>query len=530
MMINLIRAEFVKNYSIKKILIIFLVLIVSSFGLIQIENIFGKKVIYTSDTYNDITYRKALDKANDAKTKDRNVFNEDIVEIILATKDNYKKVSRLTKDNYENMWQKQAINFYIKEVSRKFALERLKNCNHSEIDDYIVSYENPGISDFYHIVKEEYMDCLHNYKDGDYNKKLVSVKTRLTLFEEMLAENKYYLYVEYLKDNLKLSNEKGADRFLEYCDYIINNKIEDENDFRAVNAYQYVTMRDAKMELRNRQGGEFEKKLNKKILDIYDDYEKIIEYSYKKEIKHDLKFLTDEFINSGTYNNTKNYMNRGLCFGFIILLILIITESGIVAKEHETGTIKLLVTKPIKREKILVSKFIYLVLNLYLLWVLASIILFIICGLKYGFSDIFVSKLVVLNSQVLEINYLVWYFFSMIICSIPVVCFISLIFFLSTVSRSTVITASISSILSILSMLFWIFVGTFNLEFLSGLGYLPLPYLNYYSVLENNYLYLRATNYINVSKLYGLIISVVFIIILVEASAKFYKEIDITNK
>ena len=270
--------------------------------------------------------------------------------------------------------------------------------------------------------------------------------------------------------------------------------------------------------------------MNSNLKNIYKNQEKIIKYAYEKEIKHDLKIPGDYLAYDGQYLNTKNYTNKGLSLGFIICFILIFSCSGIVSREHDKGTVKLLLTVPMKREKILISKFIYLIINMFLLWIIGSIFIFIISGINYGFDDLFVNELVLIGGKVHEINYFIWYFGKLLLHSIPVICFLSFMYFLSATFKNTVVTSSVCSVLTLLSILIWVILDNLKIKVLYFIAYLPISYLDYNIIRENNIFYINSISNTNLTSIYGIIISVICTIIFLFISVSYYKKIDIVNK
>lgn len=70
---------------------------------------------------------------------------------------------------------------------------------------------------------------------------------------------------------------------------------------------------------------------------------------------------------------------------FLPLLILVIA-ADLVSSEHQQGTIKLLVTKPVPRSKVLISKFIALLLYVSLTVAVTILLAYLISGLVFGYS------------------------------------------------------------------------------------------------------------------------------------------------
>lgn len=81
-------------------------------------------------------------------------------------------------------------------------------------------------------------------------------------------------------------------------------------------------------------------------------------------------------------------MNNALFLSSVIGLFLIVFASGILTKEFEWGTIKLLLTRPPTRTKIFLSKLLTLVLTAVGLYVLLLVVSFITSLFMYGFSNL----------------------------------------------------------------------------------------------------------------------------------------------
>ena len=194
-----------------------------------------------------------------------------------------------------------------------------------------------------------------------------------------------------------------------------------------------------------------------------------------------------------------------------------------------------IIEKPVTIEegdsfKILLSKYLYLIVNMYLLWIIGIIFIFIISGIKYGFSDLFVNQLILINNNVSEINYFIWYVFKLFIHSIPVICFLSFMFFLSTTFKNTVFTSSICSIFILLSLLIWVILDNLKIKVLYYISYTPLAYLDFNIIREHNRFYLNTISNTNLNSIYGIIISIICTIIFLLISINYYKKIDIVNK
>lgn len=69
---------------------------------------------------------------------------------------------------------------------------------------------------------------------------------------------------------------------------------------------------------------------------------------------------------------------------FLPLMVMIIA-SDLVSSEHSLGSIKLLLTRPVKRSKVLLSKYITLILAISLIVAMAGLLSYVISGIVFGY-------------------------------------------------------------------------------------------------------------------------------------------------
>ena len=535
-MINLIKCEFIKNYSIKKIIFIIIFLVISLLLLIKKEEVYNYGItVSVSNMYSKINFNSSYRNAKVKYSDNNNFINEDILNIFNDLEDTYNHIDKNINMN-KDIWQKNAIDILIGKLSRKYAIKRINCTDSNDILKYTSNYETiySSDSDLYRYIKNNYMEFLSEDSGSVSLITLNNLDDEINELENALKSNKYYMYVDYnYKNSFKYTSIRGVkidNKYSESVKYIIDNKIEDEDDFRAINAYNYYSFVYVKNFINFSDNDRYkpQDKYNENIRRILKDEERIVDYSFKNEVKNDLEYVIR--YNFKKYVNSKNYMNRGLSLGFFVLIILIISNSGIISREHDRGTIKLLLTKPIKRDKILLSKFLYLILDMYFIWIIGLIILFFICGIKFGFYDLFTPKIIILFGKVTSINYLLWYIVSLIICSIPIIFMLSFMFMLSSTIKSGALTSTITSIISVFSFLYFILFELFNLDILKYYCYLPFSYINYNIIIENSDSYIKGISYTNLSNYYGIIICIIFTIINLVFSINYYKKIDIINK
>jgi len=164
----------------------------------------------------------------------------------------------------------------------------------------------------------------------------------------------------------------------------------------------------------------------------------------------------------------------------LVSLLSIIISAGIVAGEFATGTIKLLLIRPLKRWKILLSKYIT-VLNFTFggLLILFSAS-FLVGGIFYGFSGANQPYLSYINGNVTEVNMLGHIFTTYSYSCVNLLMMVTFAFMISTVFRSNALAVGMSIFLlftggvlvSLLSKYSWVkyvlFANTDLTQYASG--------------------------------------------------------------
>ncbi|MCJ8014286.1 ABC transporter permease [Paenibacillus sp. KQZ6P-2] len=108
---------------------------------------------------------------------------------------------------------------------------------------------------------------------------------------------------------------------------------------------------------------------------------------YRKVLVQQLQYYLDHDINPNEPNGvtfTREFMANSITL-FIPLLIMAIA-SDIVSGERTTGTIKMLLTRPVKRWKVLLSKLVALYMFTSLTVVAAFVITYVISGAFFGYQ------------------------------------------------------------------------------------------------------------------------------------------------
>ena len=253
----------------------------------------------------------------------------------------------------------------------------------------------------------------------------------------------------------------------------------------------------------------------------------IILYSSKHDIPHDISYTEWRGPNRHyTYTTSKHLTNKVFHLSLVVIILVAITSSGIISGEHNKGTIKNLISSPVKRWKILLSKFIYLILHMYIIWLIGLIIMYFYAGFRLGFNDLLLPKLVYTGGSVVEVNYFLYLLMQMFVSSIPVIACLSILLFLSAITLNTAVTASITSILGIMPPILFYICSNFGIK---SLTYLPVMYFDSGLIYDAGEWYIRIIDQFDFSLGKGIIISLITIVVLYVMTNIVYIKRDIKN-
>lgn len=522
--INLVRSEFIKNYSIKRFIVIILLMIICSVGFVKItEDEFSSGERYNGLAMQINSFERSNEYYKSLKENFENKYelysNEKYLEY-------WKDIANMGVTSPHD-WKVNAVfNELVPVIMENYLIDIIKS--ETKDKELIEIYESEE-EDLSLESEKELNHLFNNYSLEElgeiYNKNLSIIEDYESLFEK----DKYYLYLEYQVENKIIEDN-------EFVEILIVKKVDSNLGYLGLNYYQYNSLeqnlnRDLLTEKEfnestYKQYASYDAYLtyNKKIKNDATKYREILLYSTEHEIKHDIIYNYNDNVNSLTYMNSKLSVNQMFHFSTLIILIIAISNSGIVSKEHNKGTIKNIITAPVKRWKILLSKFIYLILDMYLMWFLALIILSIFAGIENGFYDLFTPKLIYVNGSVVEVNYYLYLLKDLFFASIPIICFLSILFFLSTVSLNTSLTVGVMSGLAILSPALWMARAIGNFKYVV---YMPILYFDSGFILNNSEFFVESLAKISYSFTTGILVSLIFIILLYAISDIIYIKRDI---
>lgn len=220
-------------------------------------------------------------------------------------------------------------------------------------------------------------------------------------------------------------------------------------------------------------------------------YIEMLKYRLDNNIKYGYDYINqaiNNYVNSNSINeeqvnkyilDTKNDINkvndlRGILINFfneyemLIIIILLIICGGILIEEYNNGTIKQLLILPCNRSKILLSKYIAIILMLIFLFLLVFLLQIVIGLIFFGLQNLKVP--VVIYKDTIQIYSLHKYILMILFGKIPIILLLPLIIvFLNIIMRNTTFVVLISFVLYISSKILSLYSNIESMRFLKFL-------------------------------------------------------------
>ncbi len=533
--INLVKSEFIKNYNVKRWLIITIVLIIASLFLIRYtDNLLEEKATY-DDTGLEISIESFENALNNLQKKEEKTLDDEYEMFFSRNYIDYMNILLNKKINHQNDWKFAFIDEQVlPTLSENFLIEKIVNEQRYEEVLEFCDYKDENSSVYGIKICQNILSA-----DIDNGRNLTKLEElyknnlqTITDYQQLLEEDKYYLYLQYQVDHGKIEKD-------EFVQILLDKKVETNTDFLGLNYLQYQRLEEnAEIEIMDEEeynqtpSGDYASyqeyvTYNTKLKNDAIKNREILLYSTEHEIEHDISYnLLDGVTEGIRYMNTKIKVNQVFHLSVVVMIIVAITNSGIISREHSKGTIKNIITTPVQRWKILLSKFIYLLLDTYLIWLLGLVIISLLAGIQYGFNDLLDPKLVYVGGQVKEVNYYLYILKDIFLASIPIICFLSVLFFLSAVTLNTSLTVGIISSLSVVSFFLWIMMITNSFP---NIVYTPFWYLDCGYILSNAEIYVDSLRNVSYNLGTGIISSLIISIILYILTNIVYIKRDIKN-
>ena len=166
------------------------------------------------------------------------------------------------------------------------------------------------------------------------------------------------------------------------------------------------------------------------------------EYKLKNNIEYDIS-EHNNWMDTSEFDFWSVFCTTIVMISFIGLIVIVI-GGGIVSSEFSGGTIKFLLINPVKRWKILVSKYFTTITFGYLLMIAAFILSAVTTLTVFGADNLSASYISAADGVVKEIPGFVYMIKNYLLSSVEIVVMATLAFAISSVARSSALAIGIS--------------------------------------------------------------------------------------
>lgn len=270
--------------------------------------------------------------------------------------------------------------------------------------------------------------------DENYKARYVFGENERNELKKLVEKNDWKAYCEGIIAQKKALGD-DEEMYWEY-QYRIDNNIPLPDSYEESNSWQNRMISNvayAKEMIAN--GNEYDEETR------FDQIEKVGLYQLDNNIELNVKDYVDG--NFDTYNCWA-VLGQSSSLIMIIGLFVMVIAGSIVANEYSQGTIKFLLINPVKRWKILISKYITCILTGYAFIVMFYVLTVISSGIVFGFSPMNAQHIEYVSGKVVATSGL-WYIFKVYMTqSISVLVMSTLAFAISSLVRSSSLAIGIS--------------------------------------------------------------------------------------
>ena len=427
----------------------------------------------------------------------------------------------------------------------------------TEVNNYIDSYDpdvdsldeyayNLALLDVYNLSSDytydswQYDAFMTYYlnTDTDYYIELHSDNPDEELLDE-LSLSLFNMMQAIYTDNWKYFAE-GEKRELEatiesYANALEGNNLSD-NDIREYNKMRWIAREeleliDYRLEQDLAPGDDY---LNEAITNISNNLYDMASYLYDEDIDvkyydsvrkthYENKYILEEKIDTNDSDTLRSViMNFFTEYSFLIIVFIIMIAGAIVSDEFSKGTIKSLLIVPHDRSKILLSKYIAVMVSLVLFITFLFVAQLLVGGIILGFSSLNIPAVVYnLTDKNIEVLNIFSYFLFNLVANLPqIILLATLAFAVSVILNSTAAAITIT------------FCGMIAADMINGIAYsYNIKLLNYFVTTNSDfttYLF-GGTSIYGVTLGHSILICLTYLVIMLVITFMVFKNKDIKN-
>lgn len=485
---NLIVNELSKIFHKKALYIILIILIGFIFLSCILDKIFSSG-IDTLFMPNESSLQQSIDQLDKNNPQDRDIYYSLSAEL---------ETLKLSKKYNKNSWQKYVIN--------------------AQAKDIIEPMLRSDGTDEYEFYKQKYDTFLQKLNSDNWKifatEELDSIDSEIKIFESMSEEEQVQHLNNYnsLKDQKKVL-ESRIENNIPYGNTTLNKILDSYTESSSI-----MREYEAKEKLNQLSYSEKYEKQSEEATN------KIYEYAINKKIdnKYNLVIINDQTALASSAD--KSFISAHSEYNLFIIISIVFVAGTIVSEESNKGTIKLLLVRPYKRTKILLSKFISCLIVYVIISIAVPLLQFIIGGIFFGFNN-YLGHIIIYNfnaETVKEISSIAFLLLSWLSILPEHLILLTLAFTISTVFSSSALAIAITLLGSMASTI--INELAFSFKKAEFLRFFVTPNWNFIGRLFGKMPRLEG-----MTILFSICICLIYFTLLIILSIQVFKKRDIKN-
>lgn len=372
--------------------------------------------------------------------------------------------------------------YEIKDIPDYFGSEKIQTFSAMPKEELqeelkILNSSNPKLKDG--IVKNDfisYLDANIKSMKESVNKQKETIKTMEDAIKADPKKADLKVILESTKAQLKATEGR-----LEATEYRYKNKIAyDNNDWKSNTIKDIGFKYDSQLEPmldEEKFNQQYSHQISRGM--TYETYKKDFEDKQKK-IKEDIELdwysLKNELPQIKFQKDARNSVDQlYLMYVSVIIVVSIIIAGGIVSSEFSTGTVRLLMIRPVSRWKFLFSKLMAVLIVGYTTLILSVGMLIISSGINYGFKGFGTNVISFVGGSIVEKNYIASIIPKLMFSSISLIFIIAVAITLSTITRNTALSVGLTMMMYLGSLPATLMLAGLNMKWVTKTIF---PYMN----------------------------------------------------
>ena len=256
---------------------------------------------------------------------------------------------------------------------------------------------------------------------------------------------------------------------------------------------------------------------------LYDEDINVEEYNDVRKTHYENKYILEEKIDTNDSDTLRSVIiNFFTEYSFLIIVFIIMLAGGSVSDEFSKGTIKSLLIVPHKRCKILLAKYIAVMISLFIFIAFLFTAQLVVGGIILGFSYLSIPAVVYnLTDKNIEVLNIFSYFLFNLVANLPqIILLATLAFAVSVILNSTAAAITIT------------FCGMIAADMINGIAYsYNIKLLNYFVTTNwdfTTYLF-GGTSIYGVTLGHSILICLTYLVIMLVITFMVFKNKDIKN-